>query len=30
MPQLDYALVCDYARAEHGIAHVIAAVVDTF
>jgi hypothetical protein len=30
MPQLDYAVVCDYARADHGIAHVIAAGIDTF
>lgn len=30
MPELDYALVCDYVRAEHGIAHVIAAGIDTF
>jgi len=29
MPELDYALLCDYVRAERGIAHVIAAGVDT-
>ena len=29
MPELDYALLCDYVRAEHGIAHVIAAGIDT-
>ena len=30
MPALDYALVCDYVRAEGGVAHVIAAGVDTY
>jgi uncharacterized protein DUF6941 len=29
MPELDYALLCDYARAEGGVAHVIAAGIDT-
>jgi hypothetical protein len=29
MLQLDYALLCDYVRAEGGIAHVIAAAIDT-
>lgn len=29
MPELDYALLCDYVRAEGGIAHVIAAGIDT-
>jgi hypothetical protein len=29
MPELDYALLCDYVRAEHGVAHVIAAGIDT-
>jgi Family of unknown function (DUF6941) len=29
MPTLDYALLCDYARAEGGVAHVIAAGIDT-
>jgi Family of unknown function (DUF6941) len=29
MPELDYALLCDYVRAEAGIAHVIAAGIDT-
>ena len=29
MPDLDYALLCDYVRAEQGIAHVIAASIDT-
>jgi len=29
MPDLDYALLCDYVRAEHGLAHVIAAGIDT-
>lgn len=29
MPELDYALLCDYVRAEGGVAHVIAAGVDT-
>ena len=29
MLQLDYALLCDYVRAEGGIAHVIAAGIDT-
>lgn len=30
MPDLDYAFVCDYVRVEGGIAHVIAAGIDTF
>lgn len=29
MPELDVALLCDYVRAENGIAHVIAAGIDT-
>jgi hypothetical protein len=29
MLQLDYALLCDYVRAEGGLAHVIAAGIDT-
>lgn len=29
MLQLDYALLCDYVRAESGLAHVIAAGIDT-
>jgi hypothetical protein len=29
LPELDYALLCDYVRAEGGIAHVIAAGIDT-
>jgi hypothetical protein len=29
MPELDYALLCDYVRQEGGVAHVIAAGVDT-
>jgi hypothetical protein len=29
MAELDYALLCDYARAEGGVAHVIAAGIDT-
>jgi hypothetical protein len=29
VPVLDYALVCDYVRAEGGVAHVIAAGIDT-
>jgi hypothetical protein len=29
MLQLDYALLCDYVRAETGLAHVIAAGIDT-
>jgi hypothetical protein len=29
MLQLDYALLCDYVRTEGGVAHVIAAGVDT-
>jgi hypothetical protein len=29
MLQLDYALLCDYVRAEGGVAHVIAARIDT-
>lgn len=29
VPELDYALLCDYVRTEAGIAHVIAAGVDT-
>jgi hypothetical protein len=29
LPELDYALLCDYVRAEGGVAHVIAAGVDT-
>lgn len=29
MPVLDYALLCDYVRAEGGLAHVIAAGIDT-
>jgi hypothetical protein len=29
MPDLDYAVLCDYVRAEGGIAHVIAAGIDT-
>lgn len=30
MPELDYALLCDYVRVELGVAHVIAAGIDTF
>jgi hypothetical protein len=29
VPTLDYALICDYVRAEGGIAHVIGAGIDT-
>jgi hypothetical protein len=29
MPELDYALLCDYVRAEGGVAHMIAAGIDT-
>jgi hypothetical protein len=29
MPDLDFAFLCDYVRAEGGVAHVIAAGVDT-
>lgn len=29
MPVLDYAVLCDYVRAEGGLAHVIAAGIDT-
>jgi hypothetical protein len=29
MPELEYALLCDYVRAEGGVAHVIAAGIDT-
>lgn len=29
MLQLDYALLCDYVRADSGLAHVIAAGIDT-
>jgi hypothetical protein len=29
MPQLDYAFLCDFVRAESGLAHVIGAGVDT-
>lgn len=29
MPDLDFALLCDYVRAESGVAHVIAGGVDT-
>jgi hypothetical protein len=29
VPVLDYALLCDYVRTEGGIAHVIAAGIDT-
>jgi hypothetical protein len=29
MLQLDYAVLCDYVRAEGGVAHVIAAGIDT-
>lgn len=29
MPELDYALLCDYVRAEGGMAHVVAAGIDT-
>lgn len=29
MPELDYALLCEYVRTEAGIAHVIAAGIDT-
>jgi hypothetical protein len=29
VPVLDYALLCDYVRAEGGLAHVIAAGIDT-
>jgi hypothetical protein len=29
MPELDYAFLCDYVRAEGGIAHVVAAGIDT-
>ena len=29
MPVLDYAVLCDYVRVEGGLAHVIAAGIDT-
>ena len=29
VPNLDYAVLCDYVRAEAGLAHVIAAGIDT-
>ncbi len=29
MPEFDYGLICDYVRVEGGIAHVIAAGIDT-
>jgi len=29
VPELDYAVLCDYVRTEGGIAHVIAAGIDT-
>lgn len=29
MPELDYALLCDYVRVDHGLAHVVAAGIDT-
>lgn len=29
MPDLDFAFLCDYARAEGGLAHAIAAGIDT-
>jgi hypothetical protein len=29
MPELEYALLCDYVRAEGGIAHIVAANIDT-
>jgi hypothetical protein len=29
MPELDFALLCDYVRAEQGVAHVIAGGIDT-
>jgi hypothetical protein len=29
MPELDYAVICDYVRVEGGVAHVIAAGIDT-
>jgi hypothetical protein len=29
MPELDYALLCDYVRAEHGLAHIVGAGIDT-
>jgi len=29
MPQLDYAFLCDFVRAEGGLAHVIGAGIDT-
>ncbi len=29
MPELDYAVLCDYVRAEGGLAHMIAAGIDT-
>jgi hypothetical protein len=29
VPTLDYALLCDYVRVEGGVAHVIAAGIDT-
>lgn len=29
MPELDYAILCDYVRAEGGAAHIIAASIDT-
>ncbi len=29
MPQLDYALLCDFVRADGGLAHVIGAGIDT-
>ena len=29
MPEVDYAFLCDHVRAEGGVAHVIAAGIDT-
>lgn len=29
MPDLDYAILCDYVRADGGLAHIIAAGIDT-
>jgi hypothetical protein len=29
VPELDYAVLCDYVRAEGGVAHVVAAGIDT-
>lgn len=29
MPELDFAVICDYVRSENGVAHVIAGGIDT-